>query len=353
MTRTDGLACAADGVSLECYLQDWESKATGRASLASVITALAQAGMVLANLIARGPLSCHIFGAPAEELEIDRRHLDALAARLVMNALRKTRTAFVASENEGAILSFDAGGDLAVAVNPLDASSNVDANLALATLFSIFPASREGATASFFRKGADQLAAGYIIYGPHTALLLSFGDGVAHFVLDPTVQKFRLIAENIRIAPKTREIAINAANYRHWRPPVRAFIDDCAEGAAGPCGSDFNMRWFACLVGEAHRILMRGGVYLYPADRRPGFENGRLRLLYDAFPIAMLVEQADGAATDGAERILSKNITTLDQRTALVFGSAEKVARIAAYHSDAQFRCAQAPLFAERGLFHA
>ncbi len=177
MTSTDGLACAADGASLECYLQDWESKATGRTSLASVVTALTQAGAALANLIARGPLSCPIFDAPMEELEIDRRHLDALAARLVMNALRKTRTAFVASEDEGAILSFDTGGDLAVAVNPLDAASNVDANLALATLFSIFPASPEGATASFFRKGADQLAAGYIIYGPHTALLLSFWRG--------------------------------------------------------------------------------------------------------------------------------------------------------------------------------
>jgi fructose-1,6-bisphosphatase I len=313
---------------------------------------LAEAGTALAAVIARGPLSSQVFGAPVEEVEIDRRRIDALAGRLVISALRKTRTAFVALEEEGAILTFAAGGELAVAVDPLDAASDVDANLALATLFSIFPASAEGATASFFRKGAEQLAAGYITYGPHTARLLSFGDGVAHFVLDPATQKFRLVAENIRIAPNTREIAINAANYRHWRAPIRAFIDDCAEGAAGPCGKDFNIRWFACLVGEAHRILMRGGVYLYPADRRPGFENGRLRLLYDAFPIAMLVEQAGGAATDGSERILSKNIETLDQRTPLVFGSAEKVARIAAYHSDAQFHCAQAPLFAERGLFH-
>ena len=333
-------------------MQDWESGATGRASLASLIAALAQAGTALAAVIARGPLSCPISGALVEELEIDRRRLDAVAGRLVMNALRKTRTAFVASDEEGAILTFDTGGDLAVAVNPLDGGSNVDANLALATVFSIFPASLEGATASFFRRGSEQLAAGYIIYGPHTALLLTLGEGVAHFVLDPATKKFQLIAEHIRIAPKTREIAINAANYRHWREPVRAFVDDCAEGAVGPCGKDFNMRWFACLVGEAHRILMRGGVYLYPADRRPGFENGRLRLLYEAFPIAMLVEQAGGAATDGAERILSKNIEALDRRTPLVFGSTEIVARIAAYHSDAQFHCAQAPLFAERGLFH-
>jgi fructose-1,6-bisphosphatase I len=319
MTSTDALACAVAGASLDCYLQDWTSGAAGRASLASVIAALAEAGTALAAVIARGPLSSQVFGAPVEEVEIDRRRIDALAGRLVISALRKTRTAFVALEEEGAILTFAAGGELAVAVDPLDAASDVDANLALATLFSIFPASAEGATASFFRKGAEQLAAGYITYGPHTALLLSFGDGVAHFVLDPATQKFRLVAENIRIAPNTREIAINAANYRHWRAPIRAFIDDCAEGAAGPCGKDFNIRWFACLVV--------------------------------AFPFAMLVEQAGGAATDGSERILSKNIETLDQRTPLVFGSAEKVARIAAYHSDAQFHCAQAPLFAERGLF--
>ncbi len=353
MTSTEASACAAAGASSGCYLQDWASGATARESLASVIAALAKAGTALAAVIAHGPLSCPSFGAPGEEFEIDKRHLNAVAARLVMNALRKTTTAFVALDEEGAILTFDAGGDFAVAVTPLDAAADVDADLTLATVFSIFPASPQGATASFFRKGAEQLAAGYILYGPHTALLLSFGDGAAHFVLEPAAQKFRLVAENIRIAPKTRKIAINAANYRHWRAPVRAFIDDCAEGAAGPCGSDFNMRWIACLIGETHRILMRGGVYLYPADRRPGYENGRLRLLYEAFPIAMLVEQAGGAATDGAERILGKNIETLDQRTPLVFGSAEKVARIADYHSDAQFHCAQAPLFAQRGLFNA
>jgi fructose-1,6-bisphosphatase I len=350
MTSTDASACAADGASIGCYLQDWASGATARESLASVIAALAQAGTALAAIIAHGPLSCPDFAAAADESEIDRRHLNAVAARLVMNALRKTTTAYVASDEESAILTL--GGEFAVAVNPLDAAADVEADLTLATVFSIFAASPQGATASFFRKGTEQLAAGYILYGPHTAMLLSFGDGVAHFVLDPGTQKFRLVAENIRIAPKTRKIAINAANYRHWRAPVRAFIDDCAEGAAGPCGSDFNMRWIACLIGETHRIFMRGGVYLAPSERRPGYEKGRLRLLYEAFPIAMLVEQAGGAATDGAQRILSKNIETLDQRTPLVFGSAEKVARIADYHSDAQFHCAQAPLFAQRGLFN-
>ena len=172
MTSSDALACAADGASLQCYLEDWVSGSTERASLASVVAAIAQAGTALATLISRGPLSSP--SAAFEELAIDRRHLDDVAGHIIMNALRKTRTAYVASDEEGAILTFDAGGELAVAVNPLDGASNVDANLALATLFSIFPASPQGATASFFRKGGEQLAAGYIIYGPHTALLLTF-----------------------------------------------------------------------------------------------------------------------------------------------------------------------------------
>ncbi len=171
-------------------------------------------------------------------------------------------------------------------------------------------------------------------------------------MLDPEAHKFRLIAESVKIAPSTREYAINASNYRHWTAPIRAFVDDCVEGSTGPRGKDFNMRWIACLVGEAHRIFVRGGVFLYPSDNRAGYENGRLRLLYEAFPIAMLVEQAGGAATDGAERILAKSVEALHQRTPLIFGSADKVARIAAYCTDTQFQRTEAPLFGQRGLFH-
>jgi fructose-1,6-bisphosphatase I len=181
--------------------------------------------------------------------------------------------------------------------------------------------------------------------------LLTLGEGVAQFALDPATRRFTLVSGNVRIAPGTREYAINASNYRFWPEPVRAFIDDCVEGSKGPHGKDFNMRWLACMVGEAQRIFSRGGVFLYPGDDRPGFRHGRLRLLYEAFPIAMLVEQAGGGATDGFERILSKTLEKLHQRTPLVFGSIEKVARIASYYSNAQFQRAQAPLFAVRGLF--
>ena len=354
MTSQDAPAKCAGGESLDAFLRNWDSAAAGRTALAGAVAALAEAGIALSRIIASGPLSGPM-AAEIGETNADgdrQRKLDVIADQLIMDALRKTSTAYYASEEEDAILTFAPAGALAVAVDPLDGSSNIDANLSIATIFSIFPASPDGATASFFRPGAEQIAAGYIIYGPHTALLLTLGDGVAHFVLDPEAQKFRLIAESVKIAPATREYAINASNYRHWTAPIRAFVDDCVEGSTGPRGKDFNMRWIACLVGEAHRIFIRGGVFLYPGDNRAGYENGRLRLLYEAFPIAMLVEQAGGAATDGAERILAKSVEALHQRTPLVFGSAEKVARIAAYCSDTQFQRAQAPLFGQRGLFH-
>jgi len=354
MTSQDASAKCAGGESLNAYLRNWASAGAGRETLATTVAALADAGIALSGLIAGGPLSGSLDTEIGEtNADGDRqRKLDVVADQLIMDALRKTSTAYYASEEEDAILTFDPAGDLAVAADPLDGSSNIDANLSIATIFTIFPASPEGATASFFRPGAEQIAAGYIIYGPHTALLLTLGEGVAHFVLDPEAHKFRLIAESVKIAPSTREYAINASNYRHWSAPIRAFVDDCVEGSTGPRGKDFNMRWIACLVGEAHRIFVRGGVFLYPSDNRAGYENGRLRLLYEAFPIAMLVEQAGGAATDGAERILAKSVEALHQRTPLIFGSADKVARIAAYCTDTQFQRTEAPLFGQRGLFH-
>jgi len=353
MTGLDASVRCAGGESLAAYLKNWGSDAEECRSLAGVVTALADAGVALSRIIAGGPLSGPMEAEIGEtNADGDRqRKLDVIADQLIMDTLRKTSTAYYASEEEDAILTFDPAGELAVAVDPLDGSSNIDANLPIATIFTIFPASPDGATASFFRPGVEQIAAGYILYGPHTAMLLTLGEGVAHFVLDPASQKFRLISEDVKIAPATREYAINASNYRHWFEPTRAFIDDCVEGSAGPRGKDFNMRWIACLIGDAHRIFTRGGVFLYPADRRAGYESGRLRLLYEAFPIAMLVEQAGGAATDGADRILAKSVDSLHQRTPLVFGSAEKVALIASYYNDRQFERAQAPLFHERGLF--
>lgn len=353
MTINHAPALHAGGESLDAYLGHWVAAGEGRTSVAQAVAALAQAGIALSNIIAGGPLNGAL-GAEVGQQNADgdnQRQLDVIADGLIIDALRKSPTAYYASEEEEAILTLDPAGELAVACDPLDGSSNIDCNMPIATIFGIFRATPGDATASFFREGSEQVAAGYVVYGPQTSLLLTLGEGVAQFTLDPATRRFVLVSRNVRIAPSTREYAINASNYRHWPEPIRNFIDDCIEGAGGPHGKDFNMRWLACMVGEAHRIFSRGGVFLYPGDHRPGYMHGRLRLLYEAFPIAMLVEQAGGGATDGFERILAKKLETLHQRTPLVFGSIEKVARIASYFSDAHFQRVQSPLFAERGLF--
>ncbi len=354
MTNSQTPAASAGSESLDAYLKTWAAAGEGRQGLAKTIAGLAGAGVALSQIIAGGPLS----GALGSEIGgrsaggHQQRQLDAIADRLIVDALRKTPTAYYASEEEEAILTLDPAGEFAVACDPLDGASNIDCNMPIATIFGIFRATPNDATASFFRKGEEQVAAGYVIYGAQTALLLTLGEGVAQFTLDHSSRRFMLVSPNVRIAPATREYAINASNYRHWPDQIRSFIDDCVEGESGPHGKDFNMHWLACTVAEAHRIFSRGGVFLYPGDDRPGFQQGRLHLLYEAFPIAMLAEQAGGAATDGMDRILAKKLEKVHQRTSLIFGSAEKVARVAKYYAETDLNRAQSPLFGERGLFH-
>ncbi len=321
--------------------------------LAGAILALAEAAKAISALVARGPLAGALGGeVGATNADGDsQKRLDVLANEAVLAALNTTETAYFASEEEEAILTLHSGGALAVAVDPLDGSSNIDVNVSIGTIFSIFAASSDGASASFFRPGSEQLAAGYFVYGPHTALVLTTGNGVDLFVLDRDAGVFRFARSTLTIPLEAREFAINTSNYRHWFGPVQTFIDDCVAGREGPRGKDFNMRWVASLVAETHRIFTRGGVFLYPADRRPGYERGRLRLLYEAFPIALLAEQAGGGAIDGFQRILDKTPDDLHERTPLFFGSSRKMAIIASYHADASDRLGQAPLFGRRGLF--
>ncbi len=321
--------------------------------IAQVIEALAVAAIDISKVVARGPLAGTL-GSSTGAVNADgdlQTTLDAVANRRILDALQATPTAYFASEEEDTILTLDAHAPLAVAVDPLDGSSNIDVNVSIGTIFSIYPVAPAGATASFFRPGREQVAAGYFVYGPHTALVLTTGDGVDLFVLDQTAGAFRLARARIAIPAAAREFAINASNHRHWYDPVKTFVDDCLAGAEGPRGKDFNMRWIASLVAETHRIFSRGGVFLYPADRRPGYEHGRLRLIYEAAPIALLAEQAGGGASDGHMRILEKLPAALHERTPLFFGSADKVARIASYHADPGFQRQHAPLFGARGLF--
>ena len=276
--------------------------------------------------------------------------LDVAADVALATALAKTGVRWFASEERDGIEELDPKGRLAVAVDPLDGSSNIDVNVSIGTIFSVYRA-EEGAEASFLRRGREQIAAGYVIYGPQTAMVLTMGRGTQMFLLDPDGGGFVRTGPDLKVPVTASEFAINASNYRHWTAPVRSFIDDCLSGEEGPRGRNFNMRWIASLVAEAHRILMRGGVFLYPEDGRKGYGRGRLRHVYECAPIAMLIEQAGGRATDGRTPILDQVPEALHGRIPFVFGSAELVDRVGAYHDLPERDVA--PLFGQRGLFRA
>ncbi len=229
-------------------------------------------------------------------------------------------------------------GEYLLLFDPLDGSSNVDVNVSIGTIFSVLRKADNNAGVSegdFLQAGNRQVAAGYCIYGPQTTLVLTVGDGVAMFTLDREQGSFVLIEEHVTIAPDTREFAINMSNLRHWDAPVRQYIEQNLAGVDGPRGKDFNMRWVASMVADVHRILCRGGVFLYPWDKREPGKPGKLRLMYEANPMAWLVEQAGGAASTGRERILDIVPTELHQRVSVVLGSRNEVQHVLALHAAA------------------
>ena len=249
-------------------------------------------------------------------------------------------------------------GKYLLVFDPLDGSSNIDVNVSVGSIFSILRApqavvdsGRDVTEADFLQPGATQVAAGYALYGPTTMFMLTVGNGVAGFTLDPNLGEFMLTHPGVRVPADTQEFAINASNSRFWEPPVKRYVDECLAGATGPRGKDFNMRWIASMVAEAHRILMRGGVFMYPRDTKDASKPGRLRLLYEANPIGMLMEQAGGRASTGRQPILGVEPSGLHQRIGLVFGSRHEVERIERYHHEPAVRAAPPPLFQERSLF--
>ena len=251
-----------------------------------------------------------------------------------------------------------ARGKYLLVFDPLDGSSNIDVNVSVGSIFSILRApadavdsGRDVTEADFLQPGAAQVAAGYAIYGPTTMLVLSVGNGVVGFTLNPTLGEFVLTHESIRVPADTQEFAINTSNARFWEPPVKRYVDECMAGRSGPRGKDFNMRWIASMVAEAHRILMRGGVFLYPRDTRDPSRPGRLRLLYEANPIGFVMEQAGGRCSTGRQPMLGVRPTSLHQRIGVVFGSTSEVERIEHYHRQPETPEPQAPLFSARSLF--
>lgn len=232
-------------------------------------------------------------------------------------------------------------GEYLLMFDPLDGSSNIDVNVSIGTIFSVFK-SPEGADLStetaaeqaFLQPGTRQVAAGYAIYGPTTMLVLTVGDGVASFTLDREIGSFVLSQEKICIPEDTREFAINMSNQRHWEPPVQRYVDEMLQGSEGVRQVDFNMRWVASMVSDVHRIMTRGGIFMYPLDAKTREQGGKLRLLYEANPMAMLIEQAGGAATTGRQRILDIQPEKLHQRVPVILGSRNEVERVTSYHQE-------------------
>lgn len=229
-------------------------------------------------------------------------------------------------------------GEYLLMFDPLDGSSNIDVNVCIGTIFSVFkkPADHAGISeADFMQPGSQQVAAGYCVYGPQTTLVLTVGDGVAMFTLDREQGAWILTADDVKIPPDTKEFAINMSNMRHWDAPVKRYVDECLAGEEGPRGKNFNMRWIASMVADVHRILTRGGVFMYPWDKREPDKPGKLRLLYEANPMSFLVEQAGGASTNGKQRILDILPSKLHERVSVILGSKNEVERITAYHQEA------------------
>ncbi|MBV9560600.1 MAG: class 1 fructose-bisphosphatase [Bradyrhizobium sp.] len=339
--------------TLHCHLSGGGAETSTRTAAVLVIEALAKAAVDLAAIIAAGPLAGITGAAGAMNPDGDRqKDIDLAADRLMREALRTAPVAAVLSEEGELPQTLHEAAPLCVAIDPLDGSANLENNISVGTIFSIRPRARD-TLSTFFEPGTAQCAAGFFIYGPQTILVLALDRRVDCFILDPAAREFVLLKRGIHVPSDTPEFAINASNRRHWSSAVRAYIDDCLAGANGEHGRDFNMRWIGSLVAEAYRILVRGGIFLYPADSRPGYREGRLRLLYEAHPIALIMEWAGGAASSGRARILELCPRTPHQRVPLIMGALRAVTDVDVIHQGVEplFESGDAPLFARRGLF--
>ncbi len=327
------------GQTLAGYLAGQEQ---ADASLRALILAVAAACGEISALVAHGALGEALGSAGVENVQGEvQKKLDVISNDLLVAAAEQSgQAAGVASEEMDEVTIFPGAQDRGrhlLLFDPLDGSSNIDVNVSIGTIFSVLPApSGRAATASdFLQGGRAQQAAGYALYGPQTVLVLTLGDGVVGFTLDPQGGGWRLTHPKMLIPAATKEFAINMSNQRHWAAPVRRYVDEVLAGRTGPRGKDFNMRWVAAMVADVHRILSRGGVFLYPWDSREPDRPGKLRLMYEANPLGFVVEQAGGAASDGHGPVLDIAPHTLHQRVGVVLGSTEEVERIVAHHQEA------------------
>jgi fructose-1,6-bisphosphatase I len=341
-------------LDLDLFLDQKIADGPGLVQAAAIIREIASAAIELSTMVARGLLSGPMSasrGSTNNDGDV-QKELDIVSDGLLTAALKRAPVAVMVSEELPEPLILNPGAPFVVAIDPLDGSSNIDANISIGTIFSILPALPDAVSseAHFLRPGRSQIGAGFVVYGPQTSLVFSLGNTTDVFILDKSLGKFFLVKKALKIPNDSVEYAINGSNYRHWDPPVRAFVDDCIQGVDGPLKRNHNTRWVASLVAEAYRIMLRGGVFLYPGDQRTGYRQGRLRMLYEASPIAFLVENAGGSAIDCYEPILNITPAQIHSRTPLVFGSSDLVGLVFRYHKDPQFSAEHAPLFGKRGL---
>ncbi|HUJ52743.1 MAG TPA: class 1 fructose-bisphosphatase [Steroidobacteraceae bacterium] len=333
----------------------------GASDLGALLVDVAAAVKAISAMTAKGALGGYLGEHGGKNVQDEaQQKLDVLAHEVMIRSCEwgGLLAGMVSEELEHpyAIPGEYARGPYLLVFDPLDGSSNTDVNVSVGTIFSVLR--HEGAAppgaGDYLQPGLRQVAAGYAIYGPATMMVISVGKGTHGFTLDREIGNFILTHPDLRIPPDTSEFAINTSNARFWEPPVQRYVSECQAGKSGIRSRDFNMRWIASLVAEVHRILMRGGVFMYPKDTRERSRPGRLRLLYEANPISLLVEQAGGRSTTGSQRVMEVTPETLHQRVPLIMGSHNEVERIERYHAEylsGTDRPYTSPLFNERSLF--
>ncbi len=316
------------------------------AELRLLIETVARACKAIGHAVGKGALGGVLGSLDTENVQGEvQKKLDVLSNEILLDANEwGGHLAAMASEEMETIHLIPnryPKGEYLLLFDPLDGSSNIDVNVSIGTIFSVLQApsgasGREIEENDFLQAGSRQVAAGYAVYGPQTMLVLTVGNGVVGFTLDRETGAWRLTHDDIRIPEQTQEFSINMSNMRHWETPVRRYIHECLAGKEGPLEKDYNMRWIASMVADVHRILSRGGIFMYPRDSRPSGKAGKLRLMYEANPMGYIVEQAGGLAVDGEQRILDIQPHALHQRVGVVLGSREEVERVQRYHLEAQ-----------------
>jgi fructose-1,6-bisphosphatase I len=330
-------------ISLTRYLVEQQRQDHAiTAELRLLIEVVARACKTISHSVGKGALGDILGSADTENIQGEvQKKLDVISNEILLEANEwGGHLAAMASEEMETIHPIPNRypmGEYLLMFDPLDGSSNIDVNVSIGTIFSVLKAPEGMGTPTeqaFLQPGTQQVAAGYAVYGPQTMLVLTTGNGVNCFTLDREMGSWVLTQSNMRIPEDTKEFAINMSNQRHWHPPVQRYVDEMLAGKTGPRQKDFNMRWIASMVADVHRILNRGGVFMYPADLRDPASPGKLRLMYEANPMAMIVEQAGGAATDGRQRILDIAPTKLHQRVPVFLGSRNEVERVTGYHQE-------------------